>query len=232
MSREATPYLYEVTADRFREHCDLLRSRALVDRVQVTFDDGHASNVTIAAPVLDEYTIRATFFVTTDWIGREPYVRPEQVSELARRGHKVQSHSASHAFLSTLDDHHLSHELMSSKQRLESITGSPVTEIAAPGGRWNARVARAAAAAGYQRLYTSDRWNPRTVNGGIEVIPRVMVTRHTSCDTILRWLSPSLAERATGILKERAKLGVRALLGETGYQRVWRLLAGAPKEMN
>ncbi len=37
--------------------------------VIVTFDDGHESDYTLALPLLRKFNFKATFFITTDWIG-------------------------------------------------------------------------------------------------------------------------------------------------------------------
>jgi peptidoglycan/xylan/chitin deacetylase (PgdA/CDA1 family) len=229
---QASGYLYEVTAERLRQHCSFVNAQSLHDRVRFTFDDGHISNFEIAVPILEEFGVSATFFVTTDWIGREQYMRTDHLSQLVRRGHRVQSHSASHPFLTTINESRLCEELAGSKQRLESITGVQVDEISAPGGRWSLQVVRAAAEQGYSRFYTSDRWSSKRSVHGTEILPRVMVTAATTDGTLLRWLNPSVSDRAKGMLTERAKAVCRSVIGENRYQQLWSLLARAPKEVS
>jgi peptidoglycan/xylan/chitin deacetylase (PgdA/CDA1 family) len=50
----------------------------------VTFDDGYADNLTLAAPVLARLGIPATLFATTDWIGTERRFWWEQLGGLLR----------------------------------------------------------------------------------------------------------------------------------------------------
>jgi peptidoglycan/xylan/chitin deacetylase (PgdA/CDA1 family) len=50
----------------------------------VSFDDGYADNLTLAAPVLERLGVPATLFVTTDWIGTERRFWWEQLGALLR----------------------------------------------------------------------------------------------------------------------------------------------------
>jgi peptidoglycan/xylan/chitin deacetylase (PgdA/CDA1 family) len=78
-----------VTPDAFRDHCRLLathytvtplasaielsRERARTDRPRavITFDDGYRDNVILAAPILREFGLRATFFVVAGLVDTE-----------------------------------------------------------------------------------------------------------------------------------------------------------------
>ena len=75
------PYGLAVHPDRFRAHVDLLAGRGDVgwleqvadpaspSGIAITFDDGYADNATVAAPVLAEAGLPATYFITTGTLG-------------------------------------------------------------------------------------------------------------------------------------------------------------------
>ncbi|GMU35197.1 MAG: hypothetical protein AMXMBFR20_30690 [Planctomycetia bacterium] len=95
---DADPQLLAVSPRNFREHLEIIRGRfnpISLDRllsahpardippnsVVVTFDDGYADNFEIAAPLLGEYNIPATIFVTPRV---EPVVREFWWDDLER----------------------------------------------------------------------------------------------------------------------------------------------------
>lgn len=59
----------------------------------------------------------------------------QQVGELAHRGVEIGGHTVSHTILTTLDDEAAEREISTGKQKLESLTGKPVTTFAYPNGR-------------------------------------------------------------------------------------------------
>lgn len=77
------------------EHCTVLPMRECVASlrsgddlerplVAVTFDDGYLDNATLAAPLLDEVGLRATFFVTTDFLSTGDPLWFDQFAEAYR----------------------------------------------------------------------------------------------------------------------------------------------------
>lgn len=58
-----------------------------------------------------------------------------QVRELARRGVEIGGHTVNHPILTSLEDEKAREEIAAGKQRLEAITGKPVTVFAYPNGR-------------------------------------------------------------------------------------------------
>jgi peptidoglycan/xylan/chitin deacetylase (PgdA/CDA1 family) len=61
----------------------------------------------------------------------------EQVGELARRGVEIGGHTVAHTILTTLEAAAARQEIVAGKQRLEEITGKPVSTFAYPNGRPN-----------------------------------------------------------------------------------------------
>jgi peptidoglycan/xylan/chitin deacetylase (PgdA/CDA1 family) len=72
----------------------LCRWRTSTDRPEValTFDDGPASDTDKTLDALDEFGMRATFFV----LGAQIRAFPDTVVEIAARGHEVASHGFEH----------------------------------------------------------------------------------------------------------------------------------------
>jgi len=107
------------------------------NNVIITFDDGHISNYKVAFPILQKYGFKATFFVTTDWIGRKYYMNNSQIQKLSNSGMEIGSHGHTHQFLDYLKYDDVVNELTKSQKILNSITGKSIISFAAPGGRLN-----------------------------------------------------------------------------------------------
>lgn len=70
------------------------------DALYLTFDDGPDPRFTRAIlDVLDEYGVKATFFV----IGKALAMYPDLAADAVRRGHRIGGHSFSHCDLRTLN---------------------------------------------------------------------------------------------------------------------------------
>lgn len=138
-------------------------------RVALTFDDGFEGVHRYALPILAEYGWPATVFVVSDtlgpdgkavdWVdGAPPGSRQtltiSQIGELVDAGFDVQSHSAAHRDLTTLDEEECRKDLTASKEQLEGLLGRPVDHLAYPRGRHNPTVRRAADAAGFRWAFS------------------------------------------------------------------------------
>ena len=227
----APKYLYAVSAAQFREHAKWLRqmtseTKRLSENCFITFDDGHMSQFSRAFPILQEYSLKAIFFVTAGWTGqRSDFMSWAQLQELLRYGHEVQSHGWSHALLTNCSLSELRQELARSKCELENHLGVPIDAISMPGGRWSKNVLDVCKEIGYRRVFTSDPLMCPGERSGLRVAGRWMATRKLSAEKI-----PSLLEgrgaavyllRATHIAKTIAK----RLLGDRAYQSMWHILA-------
>lgn len=77
-----------------------------------------------------------------------------QVKSLADDGHEIGSHTMTHPMLPQCDDVELEREVVDSKAILSAVTGRSVSGLCFPNGDQDARVRRAAAAAGYAHAAT------------------------------------------------------------------------------
>jgi len=128
----------------------LLRGAPLPDKpVVLTFDDGWENQYRYGLPALAKYGHRATFFVTTDFLGHGRFMTWPQIKELEAQGMSIGSHTKSHPFLARVSEPRVKGEVEGSKAVLEKFLGHPVRTFAYPYGSYNSRVASAVHAAGY-----------------------------------------------------------------------------------
>ncbi len=231
-------YVYAVTEQQLDEQLQMVaeRNRREPDSTELTFDDGHISNYEIARPALERHGLKAVFFVTAGRVGTHSQTMNwEQLRTLTNTGHSVQSHGWSHKFLIHCSPTELGDELRQSKAELEQRTGVPVFSISLPGGRWNDRVLRAAADAGYQRVYTSEFWRKAEVRQGVLVSGRFMIRTDISIGQFEGWLSMDVQSLRMMRAKNFLQNAVRRVTGDRLYHELWCWLAvsgrsGADKE--
>lgn len=138
----------------------------------VTFDDGMRNNHDVALPILREYAIPATVYVTIGFIdGRSPWIGSdgdgemmsrEQLRELAGAGWELGAHTMTHPDMSMLGYEDCVREITESASALEGIAGQPVHSFAYPFGRYGADAVRAARDSGMIAAVTtgSGSWDP------------------------------------------------------------------------
>jgi peptidoglycan/xylan/chitin deacetylase (PgdA/CDA1 family) len=125
-----------------------------------TFDDGRASNYQVAAPLLESFGTRGIFFVVPQFIGRRGEdarnfhyskidirknasgsaqddeiwkpMSPDEVADLARRGHWIGNHTLSHTTLAGRSDSELQCEIQEGSRQIACWTGKSVTAFAWP----------------------------------------------------------------------------------------------------
>ena len=243
VSHEQRPYVLPVAA--FREQLLVLAEVGLMGsgldeildsggttssalrRCVLTFDDGHASNCTLALPLLMQARFRATFFVTVGWIGRAPYMSWEQVRTLAAAGMEIGSHSMTHRPPTTLTPAELHSEMADSKKLLEDKLGRPVLSASSPTGFFNPRMGPVAEGIGYRSLCVG-RIALWTGPGDRFRIPRLPVKYGTAPEDYRhmvlgnRWF----VARARG--EQMARNGLKSILGVDRYTRLRQWMLGLP----
>jgi peptidoglycan/xylan/chitin deacetylase (PgdA/CDA1 family) len=183
---------YKLEDSAFRQHLDqLAASRLRFPAVTsmpgtgqpsclLTFDDGGASATRIAAE-LARHDMVGHFFVTTHRIDTPSFVTAGDLRALRRDGHIVGSHSHTHPTnIAALSDAALAAQWCDSKDRLQQLLGERVVVASIPGGFYTHRVAKAAAAAGYRSLFTSEPTTHAHVVNGCRILGRYALWHDTS----------------------------------------------------
>jgi peptidoglycan/xylan/chitin deacetylase (PgdA/CDA1 family) len=172
--------------------------RATADRtVEITFDDGNLSDLSIALPRLLEAGLTARFFVLAGRIGRPGYLAATDLAALHRAGMTIGSHGADHVDWRRASDAGLRRELHDARRAIEDALGAAVTEASIPFGAFDARVLGALAAAGYRRVYSSSGGLAGT---GAWLVPRNTVQVDRPVEAVLDRLA-SWRARATSAFR-------------------------------
>ncbi len=89
--------------------------------VWLTIDDGPSDDTTAILDLLDAHGAKATFFL----VGDRAAARPGLAREIARRGHGIGNHSASHpqAWFWALGPRRMRHEIADAQRQLTAATG-------------------------------------------------------------------------------------------------------------
>jgi peptidoglycan/xylan/chitin deacetylase (PgdA/CDA1 family) len=118
--------------------------------LSITFDDGYLDNHDVAAPILKDLGLTATFFVTTGFVQssvvpfwdrdlpRQPgWMSWEQVRNLASQGFDIGCHTVTHLDMGKCSADEIRKELRESRAELEARLGRSVTLFAYPFGARN-----------------------------------------------------------------------------------------------
>ena len=225
---EAGYVRYVVTLQNFRRQLDDLRRSGLQgisvsqmldgeSGIALTFDDGCETDLIAATPLLQEFGFKGTFYITVGFLGTRGYLSQQQVRELAKYDFDIGCHSATHPYLTDLDDSGLHREIVEARDSLQQIAGKAVLHFSCPGGRWDSRVAEIARNAGYRSVATS-RTGVNSSSTDAFCLPRVAILRDTSL--------PMFQSLASGKglwpiqLREATRSAVRKAMGNSIYDKL------------
>lgn len=140
----------------YQQILDLVDSKNNVSRIIWTFDDGNASDLTIAAVKLAERKRIGKFFVLTGRFGNPHYLSLSDVRRLSNMGMEVGLHGRDHVDWRTLPINRLKTETTDARQVLAQVLGHQVSSVAIPFGAYSKRVIGHLVRCGFETIYTSD----------------------------------------------------------------------------
>jgi peptidoglycan/xylan/chitin deacetylase (PgdA/CDA1 family) len=191
--------------------------------VVLTFDDGCASDLSVALPVLRSHRFPAAFFVNPATIGRNGFLTWRELEALTAAGMHVGSHGLDHRLFDDMTTVELEHQLVESKVRIEERLGIPVTTLALPGGSGVRRAPELARRIGYRSVLGSV---PALASKPhlARLLPRFAVRRPDSIERVRGLVRgeriPLLRARARYSLLRR----IKALTGRRIFDRARRMV--------
>jgi peptidoglycan/xylan/chitin deacetylase (PgdA/CDA1 family) len=190
---------------------------------EITFDDGHISNLELAAPILQSRGIAAHFFITVGWTGKSPgYMDWPELRSLHQAGHTIGAHGWTHTLLTHCSERELQTELRDARVTLEDKLGTSIQTMSLPGGRYNSRVLAACEQAGYNEIYTSI---PRAESLPLgATVGRLNIRGDMQPEWIARLFEPD-GKLLDSLGKQYGrKEAVKKLLGDKLYAKLWALV--------
>ncbi|MCC8139113.1 MAG: polysaccharide deacetylase family protein [Lachnospiraceae bacterium] len=151
-------------------------------QVALSFDAawGNEDTSTLLS-ILDEYGVKATFFMTGGWV--ESY--PDDVKAIAAAGHDLGNHSENHKQMSTLSAGECKEEIQSVHDKVKELTGLDMTLFRPPYGDYNDTLIEAANGLGYHVI----QWNVDSLDwkdyGADAIVSRVLDNEHLGNGTII-----------------------------------------------
>jgi len=231
---------YTLTGNAFRQHLQQLRDGVgaatsardwLGDspnvRALITFDDGHVSNHRLALPLLNEFGMRADFFVNPATVGQPGFVSWADLREMAAAGMSIQSHGYDHQYLTALSPQRLRDSLRTARLEIEDHLGMPATLLAPPGGRMPNGLELIATACGYTRVLASHPGRLRAHDARV-ILPRMAVTAQCDTATLASWLCGSRIAMWRLQLRYRTFAAAKRVLGDALYERARERLLTVP----
>ncbi len=161
------PHILSVSPDHFREQLSYLKKHFFIqslaemvydiknktlrrNALAITFDDGYADNLINALPILEEFDVPATIFVTSGAVGSNQPFSWEKDTPAVDRGcalthdelitfaqHpliQIGAHTLTHPNLAKVTHVVQEQEIIESKRQLETMLGKPIHSFAYPFG--------------------------------------------------------------------------------------------------
>ncbi len=163
--------------------------------ISYTFDDGLRNHHLVAAPMLNELGLRATFFIVAGSVtntkeeaelkkpGAKGALSWDEVREMAAQGHEIRNHTWTHAGLTKLDDAMAEEEISKAYEKIQKETGIFPFSFCYPGNGRNARL---------EAIVMRQHFTARVYQKG-------MGERNTTPDELNAWADRQANERKWGV---------------------------------
>lgn len=182
--REPGEARYWISRDRFLRILDAVRD---VDHVQLSFDDGNQSDLSIALPAILERELRASFFALAGRLNDPASLSSADLRQLRDAGMVIGSHGWAHRSWRGLDTQQQQQELIDARTALAEASAGPIEEAALPLGQYDRRLLSQLRLQNYRHVSTSDRL-PSRPDSWLQ--PRYSVTADDTVESLQPILSP------------------------------------------
>ena len=119
------------------------------NKVALSFDVAWGNDDTqTILEILAKHDVKATFFITGEWIGKYP----EDVKKFVAAGHDVGNHGENHKQMSRLSEQQCKDEIMKAHNRIKELTGIEMDLFRPPYGDYNNMVVGVARDCGYYTI--------------------------------------------------------------------------------
>lgn len=126
-----------VAANADQRHIPIYCVETEEKKVSISFDAAWGNEQTQSLlDTLDEYGVKATFFLVGDWVRNYP----DDVKAIADAGHDVGNHSDTHPYMTQLDTSGMSSEIDACNKEIEEIIGEKPILFRPPYGDYDNRV--------------------------------------------------------------------------------------------
>lgn len=163
--------------------------------IYLTFDEGYENGYT--ADILDtlkQKQVTATFYVTMDYVGKNPYLIRRMIDE----GHEVGNHTCSHPSLPDISDDEFFEELNRLEQHIKDNFGGYTTAtLRPPMGEFSERTLELAQNMGYKTVLWSfayNDWNVDSQPNPDEAFKRITEATHNGAVYLLHAVSKTNTE--------------------------------------
>ena len=212
--------IYKIKPEVFEHQLQIIDNYLVTNKidknfVRLTFDDGGVSFYTIFAPILEKYSYRGYFFISTKFIGTEGFLNESMIKELDNRGHIIGAHSDSHRpRMNTLSQKELQDDWYNCTNKLQHILGHNVRHCSLPGGFMSESMIDVLTSLGYTDIYTSEATEKVREMGDIRIYGRYGIKESMTDDYVLSIVTSSRVRM--NIKVRKMMLGIaKKIMGNT-----------------
>lgn len=177
--------------------------------IYLTFDEGYENGYTSQIlDVLQENNVKAIFFITGDYLKREP----ELVRRMIEEGHEVGNHTMSHPSMPSLSSEKIEEEILSLSNELYGKFGVSTRLLRPPKGEYNEKVLKTAADISHRCILWSfayKDWLTDEQKGAEYAYNSVMPNLHNGAVLLLHAVSADNAAALDRIIKDAVNAGYR-----------------------
>jgi len=216
---------YKLTSANFKSQISEIAKfceSGKIDKTQIalTFDDGGESFHSVIAPILEMYSFKGYFFITTGLIGNPGFINREQIIDLHNRGHFIGAHTHTHPKnLLELSSTEIEKEWSKSVETLNEILPEKIKIASVPGGFYSEPTRIALKKNNIELIFTS---LPTTKiihdSDNLQIIGRFSIKNNTSNETVLQLIKNNSLRQFFELFKWRALALIRLLLGNKYYR--------------